>query len=125
MDTTDSRLRAQTALVTGANSGIGEAVARSMAAAGASGVINYVAAADAAQAIVSELTSAGRKAIALQADVGNEDEVRKIFTDTIAAFGTLDILVNNAGIQKDSPLVEMTLAQWNAVIGVNLTLKSP
>lgn len=121
MDTNNGLLSGQIALITGANSGIGEAVARSMAAAGASVVINYVAAPDAAQAIVADLTSAGHKAIALKADVSNEDDVRKMFADTIAAFGTLDILVNNAGIQKDSSFAEMTLAQWNAVIGVNLT----
>ena len=121
METKQGVLSGQVALVTGANSGIGEAVARAMAAAGASVVINYVAAADAAKAIAAELTSAGHKAIALQADVSNEDQVKKMFADTFSAFGTLDILVNNAGIQKDSSFAEMTLAQWNAVINVNLT----
>ena len=121
MNGNDRLLSGQIALVTGANSGIGEAVARSMAAAGAAVVINYVSAPDAANAVVADLTSAGHKAIALKADVSNEDEVKKMFTDTISAFGTLDILVNNAGLQKDSRFVDMTLAQWNAVIGVNLT----
>src|SRR5437016_4613692 len=121
MNRKDGILSGQIALVTGASSGIGEAVARSMAAAGATVVVNYVSSPDAADAIVAELTSAGHKAVALKADVSNEDEVKKMFADTIRIFGTLDILVNNAGIQKDSRFVDMTLAQWNAVIGVNLT----
>ena len=121
MNGKDGILSGQIALVTGASSGIGEAVARNLAAAGAAVVVNYVSSPDAADVIVAELTSDGHKAIALKADVSKEDEVKKMFADTIRIFGTLDILVNNAGIQKDSRFVDMTLTQWNAVIGVNLT----
>ena len=114
-------LTGQKALVTGANSGIGEGVARYLAAAGAAVAINYVTHPEAAQAIVSDITAAGGQAIAVQADVSNEAQVQAMFAQVIQQFGTLDILVNNAGLQQDSAFADMTLAQWNLVIGVNLT----
>lgn len=114
-------LAGQVALVTGANSGIGEGIARTMASAGASVAINYVANPDAANAIVKDITTQGGKAIAVQADVSNEQQVQQMFETIRSSFGTLDVLVNNAGWQKDASLAEMTLAQWNAVINVNLT----
>ncbi len=111
----------QVAIVTGANSGIGEGIARCMASAGATVAINYVANPEAAQKIVKDITGKGGKAIAVQADVSNEEQVQKMFKEVCSAVGTVDILVNNAGLQKDAPIAEMTLAQWNTVIGVNLT----
>ncbi len=114
-------LRGQKALVTGANSGIGESVARHLAAAGASVVINYVANQPAADAIVNEIAGAGGEAVAIQADVSKEDQVQAMFRRMYEQFGTIDILVNNAGLQKDSAFADMTLDQWNFVIGVNLT----
>ena len=114
-------LEGQKALVTGASSGIGEAIARAMAAAGAAVVVNYHAKADAALAIVDDLTRAGGTAMAVGADVSKEDDVRALFTRMLEAWGTIDILVNNAGLQADAPVTEMTLAQWNQVIGLNLT----
>ncbi len=114
-------LRGQKALVTGANSGIGEAVARYLAAAGASVVVNYVANPDAATKIVQDINDAGCEAIAIQADVSKEDQVEAMFTEMISTFGTIDILVNNAGLQRDSAFKDMTLDQWNFVLGVNLT----
>ncbi|HMQ15990.1 MAG TPA: SDR family oxidoreductase [Phycisphaerae bacterium] len=119
--TTYQPLAGQVALVTGANSGIGEGIARCMARAGAAVAINYVVNPEAASRVVKDITSAGGKAIAVQADVSNETQVRKMFDAIRESFGTLDILVNNAGWQKDAPLAEMTLDQWNAVINVNLT----
>lgn len=114
-------LTGQVAVVTGANSGIGEGIARCMAAAGASVAINYVVNPDAANQVVNDINQQGGKAIAVQADVGNEQQVRKMFEQVRSSFGTVDILVNNAGWQKDAPFAEMTLDQWNAVINVNLT----
>jgi glucose 1-dehydrogenase len=115
------RLAGQNALVTGANSGIGEGVARALADAGASVVVNYVGHADAAERIVSEITAAGGRALAIHADVSNEDDVRRMFADAVHRLGTLDIVVSNAGIQKDARFVDMTLEDWNAVLSVNLT----
>lgn len=109
----------QKALVTGGNSGIGEAVAVAMARAGADVVVNYVS--GEADSVVAAIEAQGRKGLAVKADVSKEDEVEAMFDKAVAAFGTLDILVANAGLQRDSPLTAMTLAQWNKVIGVNLT----
>lgn len=115
------RLEGQTALVTGANSGIGKAVAESIAAEGANVVINYVTHPEISDQMVGEIKSAGGNAIAVKADVSKEGDVQQMFQKCIQTFGTVDILVNNAGIQKDAPFVEMTLDQWQAVINVNLT----
>jgi glucose 1-dehydrogenase len=114
-------LKGQKALVTGANSGIGEGVAKALGAAGAAVVVNYVAAPEAAEKVVSEINAAGGEAIALRADVSKEAEVEKMFADALKRFGTLDILVNNAGLQRDAKFVEMSIEQWNFVLGVNLT----
>jgi len=109
-------LRGQKALVTGANSGIGEGVARALAAAGAAVVVNYLTDPEAAQRIVSEISAGGVDAIAIRADVSREDEVRAMFRELLAAWGTIDILVNNAGLHRDAPFTEMTLEQWNVVL---------
>lgn len=114
-------LKGQKALVTGASSGIGEAIARNLASSGAAVAINYRSEAEEAQKIVDEIRATNGEAIAIQADVSQEDEVKAMFNHTLQQFGTIDILVNNAGIQKDSPFVDMNLDQWNTVIGVNLT----
>ncbi|HEY4995438.1 MAG TPA: SDR family oxidoreductase [Aestuariivirga sp.] len=111
----------QKALVTGANSGIGQAVAIAMGQAGADVVVNYVSGDDAANAVVETIKGYGVKAAAYQADVSNEDQVAAMFKRMMAEFGTIDILVANAGLQRDSAFTEMTLAQWNTVMGVNLT----
>ncbi|MEO8857510.1 MAG: SDR family oxidoreductase [Burkholderiaceae bacterium] len=114
-------LLGQSALVTGANSGIGRAVALALGRAGADVVVNYVANPDAAEAVAEEIRQAGRRAIAIRADVSREDEVEAMFAQAVAAFGTLHIVVCNAGLQRDAAFHEMSLAQWNTVIGVNLT----
>lgn len=114
-------LQGQAALVTGANSGIGEAVARCFAEAGARVAINYVVHAEAAAAIVEDIKRKGGDAIALKADVSIEDEVKAMYAAMFRAFGTIDILCANAGIQDDSPFVEMSLAKWNHVLSINLT----
>ncbi len=114
-------LAGQRALVTGANSGIGAAVAVGLAGAGARVVVNYVTAEDQAIALVKEITAAGGEAMAIHADVSKEDEVQAMFQQTCKAWGSVDILVANAGLQRDAPFTEMTLADWNFVLGVNLT----
>jgi glucose 1-dehydrogenase len=114
-------LRGQTALVTGASSGIGLAIARSLGEAGADVAINFVAGEDKAQALAEEIRGNGVRSITVRADVSDEAQVRSMFKTMIEQFGTIDILVNNAGMQQDAPLHEMTLAQWNKVLGVNLT----
>ena len=115
------KLKGQSALVTGANSGIGKAVAIELANDGANVVVNYVTHPEAAQEVVDEIKANGGVAIALMADVSNEAQVQSMFRDMFAAFGTIDILVNNAGLQKDSPFQDMSLADWQTVININLT----
>jgi glucose 1-dehydrogenase len=114
-------LKGQKALVTGASSGIGEGIARALGAAGAAVAVNYHSKPDAALGIVDELAGQGVESMAIGADVSREDEVQAMFAKTVAAWGTVDILVNNAGLQADAPFTEMTLAQWNRVIDINLT----
>ena len=114
-------LRGQKALVTGANSGIGKATAIALGRAGADVVVNYVVGDDSAEAVVEEIRRSGVKAYAHRADVSNEDQVKQMFAKMVAELGTVDILVNNAGRQKDAKFTDMTLADWNAVISVNLT----
>jgi glucose 1-dehydrogenase len=114
-------LQGQTALVTGANSGIGEGVALAMGAAGANVAVNYVVEPEAADQVVKKIKAGGSRAIAVKADISKENEVIAMFKDTIKEFGTIDILVSNAGIQRDSAFAEMTIDKWNTVLGVNLT----
>lgn len=114
-------LKGQAALVTGASSGIGEAVAIALGAAGADVVVNYVSSPESAEAVAEKIRAGGSRAIAIKADVSKEDEVQAMFAQMFAEFGTIDILVNNAGLQKDAPFHEMTIEQWNTVIDVNLT----
>jgi glucose 1-dehydrogenase len=119
----EKKLQGQIAIITGASSGIGAGVAKSLAAAGATVVVNYPVPAtkEAADKVLEEIVSAGGQGISCQCDISKEPEVQKMFGDTIAKFGTVDILVNNAGVQKDSPFEDMTLDQWNFVLGINLT----
>lgn len=114
-------LRGQPALVTGASSGIGRAVALAFAAAGADVVVNYVGDAAPAEELVARIEALGSQAIAVQADVSREEEVDALFARAVEAFGTLHIVVCNAGIQRDARIHDMSLDQWNAVLGVNLT----
>jgi len=114
-------LTGQPALVTGANSGIGKAVALGLARAGADVVVNYVVDPESADAVVQEIEAIGRRAIAIKADVSKEDEVERMFAAAAEHFGTLHIVVSNAGLQRDSAFTDMTLDQWSTVIGVNLT----
>lgn len=118
-------LKGQKALVTGASSGIGRGIATALCAAGADVMINYVGDEAAAKAVVEEATHCGctnrGRAIAHRADVSDEAAVVDMFARARDEFGTLDIVVNNAGLQQDAPIEDMTLAQWQRVINVNLT----
>lgn len=115
------RLKGQSVLVTGANSGIGKAIATALACEGANVVVNYVANKQDAEEVVREIQKENGTAIAIEADISKEAQVEEMFKKMCREFGTIDILVNNAGIQKDSDFVDMTLDQWQRVIDVNLT----
>jgi glucose 1-dehydrogenase len=119
----EKKLTGQVAIITGASSGIGAGVAKSLSASGATVVINYpvAPAKAAAEAVLAEIVSAGGVGMTAMCDVSKEEEVQKMFADTVQQYGTVDILINNAGLQKDSPFESMTLEQWNFVLGVNLT----
>jgi len=107
--------------VTGASSGIGRAIALALGEAGADVVVNYASGEEKALALVEEIRARGSSALAVRADVSDEAQVRSMFSNMKEHFGTIDILVNNAGLQQDAAFHEMSLAQWNKVIGVNLT----
>ena len=115
------KLKGQSALVTGASSGIGKGVALALANEGANVVVNYSSHPEHANEVVAEIKKNGGNAIAVGADVSKENEVQAMFQAMYKEYGTIDILVNNSGIQKDAPFHEMTLADWHAVIEVNLT----
>jgi glucose 1-dehydrogenase len=114
-------LQNQKALVTGANSGIGEACALALGSAGADVVINYVSLPEEAERVANVIRQGGSRAISFQADVSQEDQVQAMFAEMLQEFGTIDILVNNAGLRRDSRFQDMTLEQWNTVIAINLT----
>jgi glucose 1-dehydrogenase len=114
-------LRGQRALVTGGSSGIGAAVCRALAAAGARVVVNYLRNRDEADQLVNEIATAGGEAMAIQGDVSSESDVRRMFDEMIDTWGSIEILVANAGIQQDAAFQDMTLEQWNRVMAVNLT----
>jgi glucose 1-dehydrogenase len=107
--------------VTGANSGIGRGTAIALGQAGADVVVNYVEGDDAANQVVEEIRRSGVDTFAHKTDVSAEDQVAGMFKRAVKQFGTIDILINNAGLQRDAAFHEMTLAQWNKVLAVNLT----
>lgn len=114
-------LRNQKALVTGASSGIGEGCALALGAAGAAVGVNYRSHPEEAERVVAAIRDGGGEAIALHADVSQEDQVQAMFAEMRSTFGTIDILVDNAGMQRDAAFHDMTLDEWSSVIGVNLT----
>jgi glucose 1-dehydrogenase len=120
-DEMNTTLEGQIAIVTGAGSGIGAAVAVGLAKAGATVVVNHPHAPAPAEEIVGRIQFSGGKAIAAAADVSKEDEVVAMFRDVVVQFGTVDILVANAGLQRDAPFTQMSLAEWQFVLNVNLT----
>jgi glucose 1-dehydrogenase len=114
-------LERQVAIVTGASSGIGYGVARALARAGAAVAINYHRHGEPAEKLAREITEAGGQAVAIGADVSDETAVIRLFDETVQRFGGVDIVVANSGMQKDAASAEMSLEDWNKVIGVNLT----
>jgi glucose 1-dehydrogenase len=117
------RLKGKTALVTGASSGIGQAIAIRFAAEGANVAINYRSGAGQAEATMAQAKAArlnGGRDVIVQADVSKEDEVENMVRSVISTFGRLDILVNNAGIQKPAPSHEIETADFDRILGVNL-----
>lgn len=115
------RLKGQVALVTGASSGIGRAIALAMADEGASIVINYIGDGDAAQEVVGEIRRKNARASAVEADVSDQAQVGAMFDRAVREFGTVDVLVNNAGIQIDRAFEDLTFEDWCRVLDVNLT----
>ncbi|MBE3557825.1 MAG: 3-oxoacyl-[acyl-carrier-protein] reductase [Ktedonobacteraceae bacterium] len=116
----DRRLDGKTAIVTGAGRGIGRAIARDLAAAGASVVINYATSANAAEELAGGIRQLGSRALVVQADVSDYDQVGEMVRRVLGEFGQIDILVNNAGINRDKMFKNMTREQWTEVIHVNL-----
>ena len=114
------RLAGHAAVITGASSGIGLGVARAFAAEGAAVVINYHAHSEDAETLVKDIQSAGGRAVAIEADVSNEEAVVALFDQAAAAFGRIDVLVANSGVQKDAAFAEMTLEDWRTVMDVDL-----
>jgi 3-oxoacyl-[acyl-carrier protein] reductase len=116
-----SLLKKQVAIVTGGSRGIGKAIALQLAFEGAKVVVNYASSSTAADQVVAEITAAGGEAVAIQADVSQENQVDTLIKTTLEKFQRVDILVNNAGITRDTLLLRMKLEEWQAVIDINLT----
>ncbi|MGF1569397.1 MAG: 3-oxoacyl-[acyl-carrier-protein] reductase [Nodosilinea sp.] len=121
MTAVSQSLQGQVAVVTGASRGIGRAVALALAAEGAQVVVNYARSGAAAEALVAQITADGGRAMAIQADVSQVEQVDALINDTLEKFGRIDVLVNNAGITRDTLLLRMKPEDWQAVIDLNLT----
>jgi len=109
------------AIVTGASRGIGRAIALSLGHSGAKVAVNYARSAAAAEAVVGEIASQGGEALAVQGDMGVEEQVETLFKTVIDRWGRVDILINNAGITRDGLLMRMKTQDWQAVLDLNLT----
>lgn len=115
------RLDGQVALVTGASSGIGRGIALAFGKAGAALILNYRSNDEAIAELGRELNAIGAPWMAAKADTSSESAVVDMFGSAVTRFGAIDVVVANAGVQRDSPTLDMTLDQWNAVISTNLT----
>ena len=120
MKTSTQKLNGKVAVVTGASKGIGAAIAKQLAEAGAAVVVNYAASKAGADKIVAEITSQGGKAVAVQADLKKPADIKKLFAEAKQAFGKLDILVNNAGAYEFSPLSEITPEHFHKMFDLNV-----
>jgi 3-oxoacyl-[acyl-carrier protein] reductase len=110
----------KTAIVTGASRGIGRSVAHRLAADGFAVIVNYAGNAAKADETVNEIKAAGGRAVAIQGDVANPDDVRQLFEQTIKTFGQIDVVVNNAGIMPLSPIAKADVDLFDRVIATNL-----
>lgn len=115
-----NKLKNKVALVTGASKGIGASIALHLAAEGASVVVNYVSSREGAERVVAEIARNGGKAVAIQANVAHQDEIQRLLSETLKAFGKLDILVNNAGVYEFAPLEEITAEHFHKMFNLNV-----
>src|SRR2546421_8060742 len=120
MKTNTKKLAGKVAVVTGASKGIGASIALHLAAEGAAVVVNYASSKAGADRVVAEITGSGGKAVAVQADVAKEADVRRLFAEAKKAFGRLDVLVNNAGIYEFAPLDAVTPEHFHRQFDLNV-----
>ncbi len=119
-NTSSQKLAGKVALVTGASKGIGAEIARDLAAAGASVVVNYASSKSGADKVVADITGSGGKAVAVQADVAKKADIDRLFAETKKAFGRLDVLVNNAGVYAFAPLEQITEEHFHRQFNLNV-----
>ncbi len=115
-----TKLSGKVAVVTGASKGIGAAIAKHLAAAGASVIVNYASSKNGADKVVTEIAGAGGKAVAVQGDVSRQPDIERLFVETKRAFGRLDVLVNNAGIYEGQPLGSITEENFHRHFNLNV-----
>ncbi|WP_266158325.1 SDR family NAD(P)-dependent oxidoreductase [Dyella silvatica] len=115
-----SKLTGKVAVVTGASKGIGAAIAKSMAAAGAAVVVNYASSQEGADRVVAEIVKQGGKALAVQGDVSKAADVQRLFVETKQAFGAVDVLVNNAGVYQFAPIEAITEEDFHRHFNINV-----
>ncbi len=115
-----SNIKGKVAVVTGASKGIGAAIAKSLAAEGASVVVNYAGSKDAAERVVADIKAKGGQAIAVQANVAKEADVKRLFDETKKTYGRVDVLVNNAGVYAFQPLADATAEEFHREFDINV-----
>lgn len=114
------KLKGKVAVVTGASKGIGTAIAKHLADAGAAVVVNYASSKAGADRVVAEITGKGGKAVAIQADMAKPADIHRLFAETKKAFGRLDVLVNNAGVYEFGPIEEITPEHFHKQFDINV-----
>ena len=114
------KLANKVAVVTGASKGIGASIAKYLAAEGASVIVNYAKSQTEAENVVAEIVRAGGKALAVKADVSNQEDIVRLFTATKNSFGAIDVLVNNAGIYRPAPLADITPENFHQQVNLNV-----
>jgi 3-oxoacyl-[acyl-carrier protein] reductase len=115
-----TKLQGKVAVVTGASKGIGADIARQLAADGAAVVVNYASSKAGADKVVADITGRGGRAVAVKADVAKPEDIKSLFAEAVKAFGRVDVLVNNAGISQPKGLLEISEAEWDQTMAVNL-----